>query len=266
MNAVLNKKFGTSTTYDPAGWPDDVNLLGKLPEKTVSGSIAHITDGADEVPIKSWEVEIAPTLTGKSAIECNASNVNLLYSYGATGSAYGMTRTVISDSGGGVRLSGVPTWGTGNTTQFRLATVPAELKSRLSSYASVKAFCDSPYCTPNSAFFDTSLNYITVSCSTVATTENVTIDIYLMVYVGTAPTEFTPYNGTTSTVNLGRTIYGGTADVVKGEGTDENGNDFTFTPITPTPETALGVNNFWADEGDTEVTYRADINLALGGQ
>jgi hypothetical protein len=42
--------------------------------------------------------------------------------------------------------------------------------------------------------------------------------------------------------------------------------DFTFTPITPTPETALGVNNFWADSGDTEVTYRADINLALGGQ
>ena len=42
--------------------------------------------------------------------------------------------------------------------------------------------------------------------------------------------------------------------------------DFTFTPITPTPETALGINNFWADEGDTEVTYRADIDLLLGGQ
>jgi hypothetical protein len=37
--------------------------------------------------------------------------------------------------------------------------------------------------------------------------------------------------------------------------------DFTFTPITPTPETALGVNNFWADEGDSEVTYRSDIDL-----
>ena len=37
----------------------------------------------------------------------------------------------------------------------------------------------------------------------------------------------------------------------------------TFTPITPTPETALGVNNFWATEGDSDVTYRADISLAL---
>jgi hypothetical protein len=38
---------------------------------------------------------------------------------------------------------------------------------------------------------------------------------------------------------------------------------FTFTPITPTPETALGVNNFWADEGDSDVTYRADINMLI---
>ena len=33
--------------------------------------------------------------------------------------------------------------------------------------------------------------------------------------------------------------------------------DFTFTPITPTPQTKLGVNNFWADEGDSQVTYRS---------
>lgn len=53
MNDVLNKKFGTSTTYPPGEWPDDVNLLGPLPEKTVSGSIASFTDGADDVPLKS---------------------------------------------------------------------------------------------------------------------------------------------------------------------------------------------------------------------
>lgn len=36
----------------------------------------------------------------------------------------------------------------------------------------------------------------------------------------------------------------------------------SFTPI-PTPSTALGTNNFWAEEGDSAVTYRADIDLAL---
>lgn len=55
--------------------------------------------------------------------------------------------------------------------------------------------------------------------------------------------------------------YGDTYIIV-GKAMPEN---FTFTPITPTPETALGVNNFWADEGDSDVTYRADIDLLLGG-
>lgn len=54
MNAVLNKKFGTSgQNYPPNGWPDNVNLLGPLPENTVSGAVASFTDGADDVPIKS---------------------------------------------------------------------------------------------------------------------------------------------------------------------------------------------------------------------
>ena len=86
----------------------------------------------------------------------------------------------------------------------------------------------------------------------------------IMISYGNTATAYEAYTAPTQyTAQLGRTIYGGTADIVTGEGEDENGNAFTFTPITPTPETALGVNNFWADEGDSDVTYRADISLAL---
>lgn len=61
MNAVLNKKFGTSSqNYPPTEWAADVNLLGKLPEKTASGAIAHFEDGADEVPLKSSKFYITP--------------------------------------------------------------------------------------------------------------------------------------------------------------------------------------------------------------
>ena len=60
MDAVLNKKFGTSTTYPPTGWPDDVNLMGPLPEKTASGAIASFSDGADDVPIKSAKFYFLP--------------------------------------------------------------------------------------------------------------------------------------------------------------------------------------------------------------
>ena len=41
-------------------------------------------------------------------------------------------------------------------------------------------------------------------------------------------------------------------------------NDFSVSPVSPVPSTYLGSNNFYSDaNGDTEVTYRADIDLAL---
>ena len=184
----------------------------------------------------------------------------------------------------------------------------------------------------------------------------------LQLEVGNSRSAYNAYNAATHTANLGRTIYGGSADVVNGTGTDvwgrvvytgadgetwqsadtsgihrfridnndikqptgtrgivyssigqysASGNDvgtifsywtgtnvkvyyvppqtcttvaefkawlqnnnldvvyeksasetFTFDPITPTPETALGVNNFWRDEGDSSIVYRADIDLS----
>lgn len=64
MNAVLNKKFGTSTTYLPNTWADNVNLLGKLPTKTASGSIANFVDGADDVPVAEGVFNIVATQAG----------------------------------------------------------------------------------------------------------------------------------------------------------------------------------------------------------
>ena len=61
MNAVLNKKFGTqSENYPPTEWADDVNLMGLLPIRTASGTIAHFSDGADDVPMKSVVANIVP--------------------------------------------------------------------------------------------------------------------------------------------------------------------------------------------------------------
>ena len=79
MNAVLNKKFGTTgQNYPPNGWPDDVNLLGPLPEATVSGSIVTFSDGADDVPIKSCEVALPASLDGYSSIDVVGCGKNLM--------------------------------------------------------------------------------------------------------------------------------------------------------------------------------------------
>ena len=51
MNAVLNKKFSTSTTYPSSEWADMIEEMTALPEESASGSIAHFEDGADTVPL-----------------------------------------------------------------------------------------------------------------------------------------------------------------------------------------------------------------------
>ena len=64
MNAVLNKKFSTSTTYPSTEWADMIEEMTALPEESASGSIAHFTDGADTVPLKSCTLTLAPTQSG----------------------------------------------------------------------------------------------------------------------------------------------------------------------------------------------------------
>lgn len=89
MNAVFNKKFGTTgQNYPPNGWPDDVNLLGPLPEKTVAGAIAYTDDAADTVPVKSVICSIVPKQAG-SGIP-SPTNVRALSGYtGLTASQRG---------------------------------------------------------------------------------------------------------------------------------------------------------------------------------
>ena len=78
MNSVLNKKFGTSTDYPPNDWPETVDLMGPLEEKTVSGSIASFSDGADDVPIKSLVANLPARLTPYENIEIMHTGKNML--------------------------------------------------------------------------------------------------------------------------------------------------------------------------------------------
>jgi hypothetical protein len=141
--------------------------------------------------------------------------------------------------------------------------------------------------------------------------ENTTLQIYVafkvsppsggialkpMIRVAGTDATFEPYTGTTKTVNLGRTVYGGTLDVVSGvltaypfypsyngetldgrwicdravyaEGTTPptgsqvaliSGTGTTYQ-LTPTEvNTLLGENNVWADAGAVEMTVADSI-------
>ena len=360
MNAVLNKKFGTSTTYAPEDWPEDVNLLGPLPEKAVSGSIAHVEDGADTVPIKSWDVTVDANLDGVSSIKVTQAGKNLadfstfVDGYVNTNGTFNSNHT-----NGEMRSDFIPVK---PNTQYYFSII--DTTGTAADWVGIGEYTTnstSGFIRRDSFWrFTTSptTKYIVISSRNLAQATKIQLE------VSYDPTSYEPYIApTVTTVSLGRTIYGGKADVANGTGTDgfikyeldENDSwspysgaghsfwhnvatgedrpidqtklsecicnhltysssapasapdfsfvvqggqrivvtadstidtvdkfktwlqsnplvfacpaasptDFTFDPITPTPETALGVNNFWADEGDSEITYRADIGLAL---
>lgn len=266
MDTVLNKKFSTSTTYPPADWAPTVNLMGPLPEKTiVSSPIADFSDGADDVPTKSLIISIPPTLSGVSAITAKKVTDNLVNVADVSGS---MTNAYFYNIGTDFTLTAGVT--------YKIAMV---VNSTVTPFAVSVGVGDNAY---RYDIYNTGINNenglvefdFTVDASHITTWNK----LWIRAPRYSAPSEpatpttctFTVENitlctsATVYTASLGRTIYGGEVDIVNGVGIDENGNDFTFTGQEV--HTRLGYNAFWSDSGDTEVTYRADINLALGGQ
>ena len=273
MNAVLNKKFGTSTDYPPADWAPTVNLMGPLPEKTqASASVCSFDDGADDVPTKSLVVTIPPTLSGVSSVTETQTGANLLFNNIEDGTTGGIGYTKQSD--GSIACSG--TVSNVNATRlintvvlpignYVLSGADSSINLRAVLYDSEGAVITNRNDTGSGVTIsvDNTVSHIEVRIKARTNAEQVSTTIFPMLAVGSTLKTYEKYNGTTYTASLGRTIYGGTADIVNGVGTDENGNDFTFTGQEV--PTRLGYNAFWSDEGDTEVTYRADIDLLLGG-
>ena len=289
MDTVLNKKFSTSTTYPPNTWPDNVNLLGPLPEKTASGAIAHITDGADGVPLKNWLVTLPASLSGYSAVNGVRTGKNLLdmtiYDGGSYNPAVGTATTLSLSASQFTKTSNA--YSIDTTTSWKTFSVRMPVKSGVTYYrkftmsasganlgsseyyldddnkvvGSVSNNTDNPHTKTGTLSIPSGAVWFVITFTNRSTATNTLTITEPQIEVGTA-TAYEAYEAPTQyTASLGRTIYGGTADIVTGEGEDENGNAFTFTPIQA--DTELGVNNFWADEGDSDVTYRADISLAL---
>lgn len=276
MNDVFNKKFGTVLQdYPPEDWPETVNLMGPLPEKTVSGSVVTFSDGADAVLLKSCAVTIAPNLDGISSVDVVQTGKNFIdfVSNVNTGTSVGFTFSATAD--GGISYSGTATGTFGYATaefDFSIKSGQTFTFSRNTDFNYIHrirlVFSDNT--TANISIYpgNTSVTYtpekdvkavrLLLAGLTANTYYNDTV--YIQTEYGSTTTSFEPYSGTTHTAQLGRTIYGGEVDVVNGTGTDENGNDFTFTPVPIISR--LGDNTLWGD-GDLSVTYRRDIDLAL---
>ena len=355
VGAMLNKKYNTSRGFKPSEVSSAVSALTPLPEKTASSApFCTFNDGADDVPTKSLVVTISPTLSGVSEVSETQTGRNIMPNEKVQGAS---TRVNIGQTDDDYSLH----LKAGTYTLSATSLVQMRAYYRTSTGGS-NVLIWSTYDTSGSGTFTLSedsdvriwlYNGDGLSVSDIQT---------FQLEVGSTEHAYEPYNPTTYTASLGRTIYGGTADIVTGEGVEthqeidlgsltwvyasasnrfyanlnlvgiytnfptnaneiaditcadyetitfsslsgdsslnnkvagvntdapfitirdtrfSNANDFknavtgkkaviplaTPTDFTFTGQevpTRLGYNAFWSDEGDTEVTYRADLDL-----
>lgn len=226
MNDVFNKKFGTTLQdYPPDDWPGTVNLMGPLPEKTVSGSIVTFPDGADAVKLKSCEVTIAPNLDGVSAVDVVHGGYNFI---DASTAEYGnlniSTGNVDTTSTSWKTTDFMPlfegdfffTW-VSSSTYFQVKWVAYDSnKTRIDGEST--ATWTSVY--SKQFTFPTGTAFVRFCWSVVVSGNPVTRED-IRLNRGTVDLGYTEYvTPTTHTANLGRTIYGGEVDVVNGTGED----------------------------------------------
>lgn len=264
MNAVLNKKFGTATSYAPATWPDNVNLMGVLQEKTiVSWPVSSFSDGADDVPTKSIVVTIPPTISGVSSVSETQTGKNLvdnsaaaweggnINTSGENATGAGYVRTIgYFDIGGGMNyeISGIAA--PSQASDFRLF-----FYDETKTFISYKNYGSTPRETPTNARYFRIRNVVGADMST------------LQIEYGTTAHAYEPYVAPTQyAADLGRTIYGGQVDIVNGTGTD-NCTKIKISDLNWTYYTAGTNPIFYANNVPDMKTYaRAEMpNIAIDG-
>ena len=241
MDAVLNKKFGTSTTYPASGWPDNVNLLGPLPIIISNKApIVSFNDGADDVPISEGTFYIAPSqsgtgtpspsnprpIVGYTGMTIQQTGKNLLHNEMEDGTTGGIDYSLNSD--GSIDCSG--TVSNVNSTRILATNIKLPAGSYVLSGAdsSINLRCvvyakDGTSANRNdtgsgvTVSITADTDYIEFRVKARTNAEVVSTTIYPMFEVGSTPTQFEAYKAKTPIVDaFGRTIYGGELNVTTG--------------------------------------------------
>lgn len=233
VNEQLNRKLGTDWGYSEYEWANLLQGFRPLPIRTASGTIAHFTDGADGVPLKSLTAQILPIQSGTGTpspsnprpisgtsvlnVEQRGANVwdeqveegyiyisgNALY-YGSNASTF-RSKNFIPCVGGQnyyVVCSGYSSWrlfGV-DANKENPSQLAAGLNSKVVSIPSGISFLKF-YVEEGGKEYanDISINYPSTD------------------------TSYHAYTGSTYAVNLGQTVYGGSAEVVGGTGEETSG-------------------------------------------
>ena len=192
---------------------------------TVSGSVVAIENGADEVGAKSCVVTVRPTLSGVSSVTEMQTGRNLFdistttngQINGTNGAYYANANWQASDffpvHGANLTLS----WDTDSSNYYQV---------NLAFYDSEKHYIDGS----NNTFANIYSKTFTIPSGAVYCRASWSISVggspaprnNIRINLGSTDGGYTPYTApTTHTAQLGRTIYGGTVDIVNGAGSEQ---------------------------------------------
>ena len=216
IGAMLNKKYNTDRGFKPKEWASAASKLAPLPQKSAeSASICSIEDGADDVPTKSLIVTIPPTLSGVSSVTETQTGKNLIDLSSLVDGYVNSNGTFNTNNNNGEMRSGFIPVKPDTTYYFSIVetTGTADAWVGIGEYTnndgtgfiSRKSFWR--FTTSSTA------KYVVVSARNLATATKIQLE------VGNDPTTWEAYTPIKQyTASLGRTIYGGTADIVNGTG------------------------------------------------
>lgn len=252
IGAILNKKYNVLRGFKPKEWASACRKMKALEEGSVaSASIASFSDGADTVPLTSCVCNIDANLDGKTAVNAVHARKNLLDTAIAE-TKMNNSVSITCDGNGKYTATGTATGGSANIT-FTLKT-PCTIKSGMFLHLMNSGASGSVSITlqkqDNTSIYAPALssaNRIADLSSYVgeiiysirfyvANGNSFEMSLTPMLCFSNATTTFEPYQTPeTKTADLGRAVYGGSADIIKGEGVDNCtnrnlvGEGFTWT-------------------------------------
>lgn len=243
---------------------DEVDEQGALiqnPTKTVSGAIAHFTDGAD-MPAKSVVVNIEPVQSGTGTP--SPDNVRQISGWESV-NVYVSPTEDEADGHTTTTSLGRTVYGGTLDVVSGVLTVTHEILD----LGSLNWQYNSSYGSGGGAFYSTSKNFGYTDDSEAP---NMTCSMYPVksrndLYSSADPAFGVTGSGTTRYATVRDTRYTDPTafkTAMNGVQLAYPTNDPQTYQLTPTQiNTLLGENNVWADAGAVSVTYRRDINLAL---
>lgn len=234
IGAILNKKYNVLRGFKPKEWASACRKMKALEDGNVaSASIASFSDGADTVPLTSCVCSIDANLDGKTAVNAVHTRKNLVNSSlneqgsinATTGANVNSDKRIRTTY---IKINANTTYSIsigGSVNLFELYQYKSD-GTLARAYIAINAQTYTFTSHADAVSIRFSMRYADNSVIQTSAIENLQLE------QSSEPTTYEEYSAETKTADLGRAVYGGQTDIIKGEGVESAYKLDDFTDIT----------------------------------